>query len=387
MPSTPVIWQGVIDVNDPQNEAGSQFEPRITELRDGRILVSWQDTGDNYENRVNADFVGQLFEMDGTPIGNPFLMNTIFNGGSTYPNSTDERGHDVIAMPDGGWMIVYEDDNITSTAIRAERFDANGVLTGNFTLATGSDANGDNVSDPSVATNSGGDWVVTFSRQDGGGTDTQGFVFDNNTFWPLDDFGSRSEENWSTNSSTAPNDVAYLSNGNIVTVNEDYAGFSGHTRINVQVNEPDGTTVSSFLTETGTGVGIFRMDFPRVSDIPGGGFVVSYLFTNGSTTAVRAAVYANDGSTVVNRFSVDSGGTYLFSDVVGLNDGFMVAWEEGGQLHFQRFDDNGDTVGAERTFTAINPGHTNSSSFEAFDMILAQDGRVMVTWVENSQGA
>ncbi|MCB1449645.1 MAG: hypothetical protein KDJ67_05905 [Nitratireductor sp.] len=392
MTTTPVTWLGAIDVNDGSNETGDQIAPRITELRDGRILVSWRDDGDNYDNRVNGDFIGQLYEMDGTPIGNPFLMNTIFHGGTSYPNSNDERGHDVVAMPDGGWMIVYQDDNNSATFIRAERFDATGILTGNYTLASGTNTNGDNVSDPSIATNSSGDWVVTFSRQDGNGTDTEGFVFDNNTFLPLDDFGSRSEEGWSTAGLPAPNDTAYLSNGNIVTVNEDYAGFSSHTRINVRVNEPDGTTISSSLTETGSiATAVFRMDFPRVSEIPTGGFVVTYIYSSGNTSGVRAAVYANDGSTVVNRFFVESGSLasgnpFRFSDVVGLKDGgFIVAWEESNQLHIQRFDGSGGTIGAERIFTGINPGNSATSSFEAFDMRLMQDGRVAITWVEDSQ--
>ncbi|MEZ5873249.1 MAG: calcium-binding protein, partial [Nitratireductor sp.] len=387
MTTTPVIWQNITTVNDGPNEAGSQTEPRITELRDGRILVSWRDSGDNYDNRVNGDFIGQMFEIDGTPIGGPFLLNTVFHGGTSYPNNNDEQGHDIVAMNDGGWMIVYTDNNNTQTFIRAERFDAAGTLTANYTLASGSNALGNNVSDPSIATNAGGDWVVTFARQDGNGTDTEGFVFDNNTFLPLDDFGSRSEEDWaSVFSHAAPNDTAFLSNGNIVTVNEDYADISGHTRINVRVNEPDGTTVSSSLTETGVFGGTFRMDYPRVSELAGGSFVVTYLYTTGSNTGVRAAVYANDGSTVVNRFFVDSGATYRFADVVGLDDGgFLVAWEENNNLHVQRFDGSGNTVGNEVTYGSVEPGNSPTGSFEAFDMTLTQDGRIMITWTDDSQ--
>ena len=123
MTTTPVNWLTEIVVNDAPNETGSQTQPRITELRDGRILVSWQDNLDNYDSFVNADFIGQLFEMDGTPIGNPFVLNTVYNGGTTYPNNTTERNHEIAATPDGGFMIVYEDDNVSTSFIRAERFE------------------------------------------------------------------------------------------------------------------------------------------------------------------------------------------------------------------------------------------------------------------------
>ena len=103
MTTTPVTWKSIATVNDPTNEAGSQNEPRITELRDGRILITWRDSGDNYDDRSGNDIVGQLYEIDGTPIGQPFLLNTIWNGGpNTGSGGGSEHDHDIAATPDGG---------------------------------------------------------------------------------------------------------------------------------------------------------------------------------------------------------------------------------------------------------------------------------------------
>ncbi|MCB1449643.1 MAG: hypothetical protein KDJ67_05895 [Nitratireductor sp.] len=387
MPTTPVIWQDLTDVNNGLFEFGVQNSPRITELRDGRILVSWFDDGDNYDNTVNGDFVGQFFGMDGTPIGTPFQMNTVYNGG-TAANSTEERSHEVVAMSDGGWMIVYQDDNLTETFIRAERFDATGTRTDFQTVASGSNANGNNVSEPSIATNPAGDWVVVFSREDGNGTATEGLVFENNAFYPLDDFGSRSAGNWSSQPINIPNDTAYLSNGNIVTVNHDLNSLSGNNRINVQVNTPDGTTITNFFTETPPPLfnGVFYMESPQVSELPGGGFVVTYQYQEDGDWGIRGAVYANDGSTIVAPFFVAqavSTTINAYADVVGLHGGgFVVAWEQDNDLHVRRFDTNGNSVGNELVF----PDLVNAvASHLSFDMTLTHDGRIMITWVGDNQ--
>ncbi|MEZ5800923.1 MAG: hypothetical protein R3D29_11270 [Nitratireductor sp.] len=350
-------------------------------MRDGRILVSWFDDGDNYDNTVNGDFVGQFFAMDGTLLGTPFQMNTVYNGG-TAANSTEERSHEVVAMSDGGWMIVYMDDNLTETFIRAERFDATGTRTDFHTIASGSNANGDNVSEPSIATNASGDWVVVFSREDGIGTATEGLVFENNAFYPLDDFGSPSA--WG--SFDIPNDTAYLSNGNIVTVNQDYNSLSNNYLINVQINTPDGTTIANFKTESGT---VFSQTYhrnPQVSEMPGGGFVVTYSYQITGPWGIRAAVYADDGSTVVAPFLVaqDVSIGSIYADVVGLHGGgFVIAWEHGDDdLHVQRYDSAGITVGDELIFPDLLVG---VDPYESFDMTLTQDGRIMITWVGDNQ--
>ena len=393
MTTTPVTWKSIATVNDPTNEAGDQTEARITELRDGRILVSWRDTGDNYDSLLGGDFVGQLYEVDGTPIGQPFVLNTIWHGGPNTGSGTGtEYGHDIAATPDGGWFVVYEDNNGNSNFIRGERFDSDGNLIGQYTIASGSISGDDAVYNPSIEVASNGDWVVTFARQDGNGMETKGVVFDNNTFHTEDDFGSRSEGT-AGGPVQVNNDTAILSNGNIVTLNEDYASVSVATRINVQVTEPDGTVVRSFLAQTS--VNNWNWENPRVEALEGGGFVVTYRAVNNGADdyGIRAAVYNNAGQTVISPFYVafdnnssSSSLRYSASDVTPLDGGgFLIGWVEGGSLHFQRYDSAGVTVGNELIVSGAQPGFGSGDRFESFDMTRTQDGRIMVAWTDPSQ--
>ena len=394
MTTTPVTWKSIATVNDPTNEAGSQNEPRITELRDGRILITWRDSGDNYDDRSGNDIVGQLYEIDGTPIGQPFLLNTIWNGGSnTGSGGGSEHDHDIAATPDGGWFVVYEDNNGDANFIRGERFDSNGNLAGQYTIAQGSLTNDDAVYNPSIDVAANGDWVVTFARQDGNGMKTKAIVFDNNTYSTVEhDFGSRSEGT-AGGPVQVSNDTAILSNGNIVTVNEDYASLSVNTRINVRVTQPDGTIVRDFLAQTS--VNNWNWENVRVEALEGGGFVVTYRAVNNGADdyGIRAAVYNNAGQTVVSPFYVafdnnNSSSTLRFSasDVTPLDDGgFLIGWVEGGSLHFQRYDGAGVTVGNELTVPAAQPGFGSNDRFESFDMTRTQDGRIMVVWDDPSQ--
>lgn len=398
MTTTPVTWLSITEVNDHINDVGTQREPRITELTDGRILVSYRDSGDNYDNRLGDDFVGQLFEMDGTAIGQPFLLNTVWNGGSNTGGGTgQERGHDIVATEDGGWIIVYQDNNFSSTYIRMERFDANGQRIGNgSTIASGDNANGTNVSDPSIDRNAQGDMIVTFAREDGGGTDTEGWSIEitgnTTTTYPIDDFGSRSELNWIAGGTRS--DTAILSNGDIVTVNEDYSSFSANERVNIRVNDPDGTTIRSFLAQTS--VNNWNWNSPRVEALEGGGFVVTYRAVNNNADdyGIRVAVYNNSGQQVVAPFyaafdnnSSGSSLRYSFSDVVALDNGeFLVGWIESGSLHVRRYDGLGGAIGNELILSNVQPGFGSGDRFETFEMTHTQDGRVMLTWSDYGLG-
>lgn len=80
-------------------EAGNQWDPRMSVLADGGIVITWTDeNGDG----SNSGIRGQVLNSDGTPRGSEFLVNM------TTASRQDE--HSVTALPGGGFVVIWESD-------------------------------------------------------------------------------------------------------------------------------------------------------------------------------------------------------------------------------------------------------------------------------------
>jgi hypothetical protein len=96
----------------------SQSAPSITELTDGRILVTWQadeDTSSSTNNDIRATFLN----ADGTPSGSDFVINAATTGSQTTPQ--------VAALADGGYVILWQ--QLTGGSSFTQ-FDASGNVVG-----------------------------------------------------------------------------------------------------------------------------------------------------------------------------------------------------------------------------------------------------------------
>ena len=95
---------------------GSQYNSSVAALADGGFVVTWQSSQDGSENGI----FGQRFDQAGAKVDDEFRVNDV-----TSNNQFDSK---VVAMPDGGWMVVYvsynhpdgEYDSIFSNRVEAE---------------------------------------------------------------------------------------------------------------------------------------------------------------------------------------------------------------------------------------------------------------------------
>lgn len=95
-----------------------------------------------------------------------------------YQSNWQESPH-VAAMPDGGWIIVYEGyfdnydgSNLSTTYVAAQRYDANGTARGPEMFISAFDDT--SASDPRIAVLNDGGYVVTWSFSDYGAIITRG---------------------------------------------------------------------------------------------------------------------------------------------------------------------------------------------------------------------
>jgi Ca2+-binding RTX toxin-like protein len=75
--------------------AGSQFQPDIAALPDGRFAVVWASN----EGPSSFDIRGRIFNADGTAAGGDFVINTM--------TANDQLGPKIAALPDGRLVVTW----------------------------------------------------------------------------------------------------------------------------------------------------------------------------------------------------------------------------------------------------------------------------------------
>jgi hypothetical protein len=357
MTTTPTVWKAEFTANS-GNTTGAQFSPVTIGLADDRILTIWVDNTNNVDNDPGTDVIGQIFDAEGNPVGSAFQLN--------FANFLDSESDPAIAaLPDGGFVIVYEDNGTGAGGdadIRFERFNASGVRTTGGTIASGAIGGVVN-SNPSIAVFANGDFVVSYQQLSAGDTDVIAKVVNGSTnvVGPALDGGQNSSD------VDANPDTVVLSNGNILTAFEERDGAV--TGIENKIITPAGAFVANpQVANAGTD--------PHVAALTGGGYVVVWqdAANNGD---IRAEVRSNLGGVVTANFLVQGGGNSENEpEVVALKDGgFFVLWDDdsAGLLRGQRFSATGATIGVKITIAT-------GGAITDPELGLADDGRILVTF-------
>jgi len=151
--------------------AEDQSQPAITALSDGRFVVTWTDWSQTGDDTFWSAVRAQVFNADGSPSGNEFVVNS-----STIHNQNSPA---ITALSDGRFVVTWTDhagefsgngDDISDAAVRAQVFNADGSPSGNEFLVNSTTANGQY--DPAITALSDGRFVVTWSDGSRTGDDT-----------------------------------------------------------------------------------------------------------------------------------------------------------------------------------------------------------------------
>lgn len=371
MPDTPEIWLDDFIANT--TTTNSQYEPRITQLSNGNILIAWTtNDSSGVGSPAGTDIIGQLYDPLGNALGGEFRLNTF-----TIDN---ERDFDIAALNDGGFVVVYEDQNGSQAAqaIVASEWSTTsaGVATisASRTIATSPDA-GDIVRTPTVTSAADGSYTVGYEDFDSSaGTNQLNFV--NVTSAGV--VGSEITAISGSGSATSTTSSARLTDGNVVFV---YDWDTTDDAIAYSVRNPvtgASGTGGAFVANTNTNGDVDAG--ASVVALTGGGFVIAWTNTDSNDTDIEFQRYNNAGTvqggvvTVAGPGSTDNNNEI---NLVALSDGgFLVLWDddEGGQNagRGQRYTAAGSTVGSVFSFDSSNANHT--------DAVLLGDGRVALTW-------
>jgi Ca2+-binding RTX toxin-like protein len=159
--------------------AGSQFEPTITALADGRFVVVWTDSSSTGADTSGLAVRAQVFDADGSKSGAEFLVNSTTAGSQFEPTIT--------ALADGRFVAAWTDFSKTGAdtsgrAMRAQVFDADGSKSGAEFLVNSATLN--DQYQPAITALADGRFVVAWTDTSLTGADTSGSAVGGQIFDP-----------------------------------------------------------------------------------------------------------------------------------------------------------------------------------------------------------
>ena len=325
----------------------NQFYPSTTALADGGFVITWYSSHEDSDGDGTVDSYGiyaQRYDASGNKVGvEEFHVNSTVTSNQYSPSIT--------ALADGGFVITWHsyhedsdgDGTADSSGIYAQRYDVDGTVNGSeFQVNT---YTSNNQSNPSTTALADGGFVVTWTSdgQDGdsSGIYAQRYDVNGNTA------GGEFQVNTYTTSYLQNSSITSLADGGFVVT------WNG-VGIYAQRYDANGNTAGDeFQVNTYT---LSEQDFPSITALADGGFVVAWVsdMQDGDDIGIYAQRYDVNGNTVGAEFQVN---TYTtsgqdFPSITALSDGgFVITWQSDGQdgggagIYAQRYDSSGEPLG------------------------------------------
>ncbi|MFN0193741.1 MAG: beta strand repeat-containing protein [Aestuariivirga sp.] len=351
MTTTPTVWKPATQLNLGA-AGGVQTRPIPIGLANGDILAGWFDN--SFGPSAGEDITARNFDPFGNATGGFIQLNTV-------STADDEDLQDIKALPDGGYIVTYIDEQgAGDDVIRLERYDANGAV-----VFSGFVAAGGVVSNAKLSVASNGNYMLTFTRDTAGDLNLRAHIFNGVTNTAVAEFdaaGNGADD-------FRNGESAGLSNNNFVTVchrdvlaGTDFVEFKIVNSAGAQVVAP--TTVASNNSFN-----------PDVAGLSGGGFVVAYTRSND----LFFRIGTNAGALGAETTIASGANSQNFAKLVALKDGgFFVVWQDStaADLIGQRYSAAGATIGSNIIIDATLLGGA------AHEVSLTSDGRILVSWFD-----
>jgi Ca2+-binding RTX toxin-like protein len=318
--------------------------------------------------RGDTDMWGQRYNAAGEKVGDQFSVETVTDS-QTVPA--------LAAFADGNVLVAFSDD-FADLDTWVDRLDPNlnhypDPSTSHNILRDSIERTGWNSTDPSISTFADGRYVVTYTYEAGSPNDLDVYAQVMNADGTKGALVRVNTDGVNADSA----EVVTLANGNFVTVyrhERDRASLPGDHDVLFQI-----ATASGDIVAAGPVAGAADTtdaSQPDVSALKGGGFVVIWTDAAGDSfgQGIRATVFDSAGNVVTSDRQVNStvAGNQNDASVIGLADGgFLVVWEDDGAgvTRAQRFDALGNLVGVQFDVLASTGG-------DAPHMSLLADGRI-----------
>ena len=362
-------------------------------LSDGSFVVVWTDFSATGADTDLTAIRARIFNADGSPAGDEFVVNSTTTGGQSAPVVT--------ALANGGFVVAWADQSLSggdtsSSAVRAQVFGLGGVPLGSEFLVNTTTASSQTT--PALATLSNGGFVATWVDASATGADTSSLAIRGQIFTAN---GVKSGPEFVVNSTTENfqfgQSVTALANGRFVVAWTDNSKTGDDTSsyaIRAQVFDANGAKRGS---EQIVNISTPNEQYdPEVTALSNGRFVITWsdnsnLSADTDKGAVRAQLFNGLGGKIGGEALVNTStlnGQYN-SSVTALDNGrYVIAWSDasaastvGFSVAAQVFDANGNREGGE--FVVNSTSETNQRTPA---LATLADGRVIVTFNNDNTG-
>jgi predicted 3-demethylubiquinone-9 3-methyltransferase (glyoxalase superfamily) len=383
----------------PDTTGTDQALPSIATDGAGNFIITWNDNRNDY-----GDIYARCFSVDGVPIGNDFKVND-------DPGNTTQWVPSVAAGINGNFIITWEDyRNGYSGDVYAQSYISGGTTVGGNYLVN-DDAGSSDQSEPSIAIDGCGNFLVTWTDERNGDQDiyaqrysSEGTALGNN-FLVNHDQGDATH-----NSPSITADV----NGNFVITWSDFR--SGYlSDIYAQRYSADGTALGGNF-KVNEDSGFVYHYAPDIASDENGNFIITWfdgsdsksnqsyqeVLNEGKTLKNNVSVnsntepdiyaqrYLNDGTPLGSNFKVNDDSVYALQDCPSItidgNGNFVIAWQDerngDWDIYFQRYNSDGTPLGNNSRVE-----DSTASEYQWNPSISSDgDGNFIISWQDRRNG-
>ncbi len=352
-------------VNDDIGYAQDGF-PAIAANTSGNFVVTWKD---ERNGTFNPDIYAQRYDSSGNPVGSNFRVND--DAGSAYQYSP------AIGMSgSSNFIATWEDHRNDSEDVYAQRYDWSGApLDSNFRVSH--DGGTADQSDPAIATDGSGNFVITWADQRNGNWDIFAQRY-NTSHGPI---GSNFKVNAHAGYAWENSPAIVVAGSGIFVIT-----WTGEIDdIYAQIYDSTGVPLGSNFT-VNDDIGYATQGSPAIAMDGSGNFVITWEdFRNGDKD-IYAQRYNGSGVPVDSNFKVNDLGEYTWENTPAIAmDGpgkFVITWEDDyGDIYAQRYDSLAVPIGSNFKVN-YDVGSAHLLPVIAID----GSGNFLIAWLDDRNG-
>lgn len=323
---------------------------------------------------ASYDIAARRFNENGSPVGLDVTVNT--------QTSNVQSDPDVAMDAAGDYVVVWQNYDGSAIDVRAQRFGPSGVKKGGEIVVNTSPTGVSFYAIPRVAMSPDGDFVVAWAQYDGVSYDVkaQRFAAD----------GTRAGINFTLSEQTANYQsspvVGMDAEGRFVAAWADCPTIS-ECHVRAQRFAVDGSRHGPELTaDTSTTI---DASGPAIAVEADGDFVVAWMSVDNYELDIHFRRFNSAGVAVTSELpanTVTTGNQNSPSIAIEADGDFAIAWQgyDAGltDAHLQRFSASGAMRGAELTVNTSRNSHVQAGPHVASDA----DGDLLVAWLGEANG-
>ena len=314
------------------------------------------------------------------PVGSEFQVNTTTARVQQLPTIAIDSDGDFVVT----WTSYFQPGDDQS-GVYAQRYNNAGVAQGGeFRVNTFTD---NFQYEPTIGIDSDGDFAIAWTS---GGQDGSGYgIYAQRYNSAGSPQGGEFQVNTATNDNQSAPSLGMSANGNFVVSWTSNGQDGSEGGVYAQRYNSDGTVAGSEFRVNTTTNG--SQAFPSVAMNANGNFIITWQSNgqDGSGAGIYAQRYDSNGSAVGGEFRVN---TFTADDQrspsVSMNDNgaFVIVWESASQdgsqegVYAQRYDSNGAAVGAEFQVNTFTTGQQKSP-----EVTMENSGGFFITWESAGQ--